>query len=135
MIDVASVPLAARAAAGLLWVVGVGWGFSAPWLMWWVAVRGRLPVLPYIGEPNGGPFYTTLPHIAFIVLFGLSLGLGIAQVGAGVLLWNGQRAGGLVQFAIVPIEAAFWYGFALPIPPVLAAIRVVFVLLSWTQLG
>src|SRR5262245_11847829 len=48
--DVASVPLAAQGAAVLLWVVGIGWGWSAPWLMWWVAVRGRLPVLPYIGE-------------------------------------------------------------------------------------
>ena len=58
MSDVESVPLAARAAAILLWLVAAGWAFPAPWLMWWVAVRGRLPVLPYIGEPNGGPFYT-----------------------------------------------------------------------------
>lgn len=135
MIDVASVPLAARGAAVLLWVVGVGWGWSAPWLMWWVAVRGRLPVLPYIGEPNGGPFYTALPHPAFIVLLGLSLVLGIVQVTAGVLLWNGQRSGAVLQFALLPIEAVFWYGFDLPIPPVFALIRVVLVLLAWPELG
>ena len=103
--------------------------------MWWVAVRGRLPVLPYIGEPNGGPFYTALPHPAFIVLLGLSLVLGIVQVTAGVLLWNGQRPGAVLQFVLLPIEAVFWYGFDLPIPPVFALIRVVLVLLAWPELG
>jgi hypothetical protein len=53
----AVLPAASRAAAVLLWIVAAGWGLSAPWLMWWVLVRGRLPVLPIIGEPNGGPFY------------------------------------------------------------------------------
>jgi len=43
-------------AAVLLWVVGTGWGvLPAPWLLWWVIVRDRLPVLPFIGEPNGAP--------------------------------------------------------------------------------
>jgi hypothetical protein len=103
--------------------------------MWWVAVRGRLPVLPYIGEPNGGPFYTAVPHGAFIILLGLSLVLGIAQVVAGVLLWDGQRSGALLQFAILPIEAVFWYGFALPIPPIFAVIRVVLVLIALPHLA
>jgi len=130
MSDVESVPVAARAAAILLWLVAAGWALPALWLMWWVAVRGRLPVLPYIGEPNGGPFYTAVPHDAFIILLGLSLVLGIVQVVAGVLLWDGQRSGALLQFAILPIEAAFWYGFELPIPPIFAAIRVVLVLIA-----
>ena len=102
--------------------------------MWWVAVQGRLPVLPYIGEPNGGPFYASLSHGAFVALLGISLLLGIAQVVAGVLLWNGQRAGAILQFAILPVEAIFWYGFALPIPPLFAIVRVVLVLLAWRGL-
>ena len=53
-----SVPIESRIAAVLLWVVAFGWALlPTPWLMWWVVVRGRLPVLPLIGEPNGGPFY------------------------------------------------------------------------------
>ena len=134
MSDVESVPLAARAAAILLWLVAAGWALPAPWLMWWVAVRGRLPVLPYIGEPNGGPFYAAVPHVAFIVLLGLSLVLGVVQFVAGVLLWDGQRSGALLQFAILPIEAGFWYGFALPIPPIFAAVRVVLVLIALPRL-
>jgi len=52
-------------------------------LIWWVIVRGRLPVLPFIGEPNGGPFYLRLSRAAFVVLLGLSLALGVAQAWAG----------------------------------------------------
>ena len=132
--DAESIPLAGRGAAVMLWLVAAGWALPAPVLMWWVAVRGRLPVLPYIGEPNGGPFYGSVPASAFIVLLGLSLLLGFAQVVAGVLLWNGERSGAVLQFALLPIEAAFWYGFALPIPPIFALIRVALILLAWRQL-
>ena len=132
--DPESVPLAARGAAIMLWLVAAGWALPAPVLMWWVAVKGRLPVLPYIGEPNGGPFYESVAPNVFVVLLGLSLLQGIAQVVAGILLWNGERAGAVLQFAMLPIEAVFWYGFALPIPPVFALIRVGLVLLAWRRL-
>ena len=129
-------PIEARLAAILLWVVGFGWAIlPVPWLMWWVVVRGRLPVLPLIGEPNSGPFYLQLPHSQFVLLLAASFGLGVAQVWAGWLLWNGDRSGALLQFGLLPIEAIFWYGFALPIPPVLAAARVVLVALAWSSLA
>ena len=127
-------PVESRAAAVLLWIVAAGWAAPAPWLMWWVAVRGRLPVLPFIGEPNGGPFYTGQPHAVFLALLAVSLLLGIAQAWAGWLLWTGQRSGALLQFGLLPVEALFWYGFAIPIPPVLAAVRVVLVVLAWSRL-
>jgi hypothetical protein len=129
-------PVEARIAAVLFWIVGGGWGIiGGPWLIWWMLVRGRLPVLPLIGEPNAGPFYANLPHGVFVVLLAASAGLGIAQVGAGCLLWNGERTGGLLQFGLLPIEALFWYGFALPIPPLLAFARVILVILAWSRLS
>lgn len=128
-------PIEGQIAAILLWVVGLGWGLPAPWLMWWVIVRGRLPVLPLIGEPNGGPFYHRLSRRSFVVLLGLSLALGVAQTWAGWLLWDGRQLGALVQFALLPIEAVFWYGFALPIPPVLALVRIVLVVMAWPRLA
>jgi hypothetical protein len=122
-----------RGAAVLLWIVAL-WGLPAPWLMWWVVVRGRLPVLPLIGEPNGGPFYVRYSRRVFIVLLGVSFVLGVAQIWAGWLLWNAQQSGALLQFAFLPVEAFLWYGFALPIPPVLAAVRIVLVVLAWSSL-
>ena len=128
-------PLEGQIAAVLLWVVALGWALPAPWLMWWVIVRGRLPVLPFIGEPNGGPFYRLVSRGRFVMLLGLSLALGVVQAWAGLLLWDGRQLGAVVQFALLPIEAAFWYGFALPIPPVLALVRVVLVVLAWPRLA
>lgn len=128
-------PIESQIAAILLWVVALGWALPAPVLIWWVIVRGRLPVLPFIGEPNGGPFSRRLSRSAFVVLLGLSLALGVAQAWAGWLLWNGLQLGGVVQFALLPIEAVFWYGFALPIPPVLALARIVLVVLAWPGLA
>jgi len=116
------VPADSRAAAVLLWIVAAGWGLPAPWLMWWVLVRGRLPVLPIIGEPNGGPFYFNFSRGTFVALLGASLLLAFAQAWAAWLLLAGKRSGALLEFGLLPVEAAFWYGFALPIPPLLAIV-------------
>ena len=85
-----SVPIESRIAAVLLWVVACGWArLPTPWLMWWVVVRGRLPVLPLIGEPNGGPFDLNYSHAVFVVLLAAAFVLGLVQAWAGWLLWNG----------------------------------------------
>jgi hypothetical protein len=105
MSEVSAVPASARAAAVLLWIVAAGWGLSAPWLMWWVLVRGRLPVLPIIGEPNGGPFYFNFSRGTFVALLGASLLLAFAQGWAAWLLWTGKRSGALLEFGLLPVEA------------------------------
>jgi hypothetical protein len=133
--ELSSAPSTGRAAAVLLWIVAAGWGLSAPWLMWWVLARGRLPVLPIIGEPNGGPFYFNLSRRVFVVLLAISFVLALAQGWAAWLLWAGKRSGALLQFGLLPIEAAFWYGFGLPIPPVLAAVRVILTASAWRSLA
>jgi hypothetical protein len=132
--EASTVPAAGRAAAVLLWIVAAGWGLPAPWLMWWVLVRGRLPVLPIIGEPNGGPFYFNFSRGTFVALLGASLLLAFAQAWAAWLLWAGKRSGALLEFGLLPVEAAFWYGFALPIPPLLAIARLVLTALAWRGL-
>ena len=86
------VPIESRVAAVLLSVVAFGWALlPTPWLMWWMIVRGRLPVLPLIGEPNGGPFYLNYSHAVFVVLLAAAFVLGLVQVWVGWLLWNGER--------------------------------------------
>ncbi len=127
-------PSATRAAAVLLWTVAAGWGLPAPWLMWWVLARDRLPVLPFIGNPNGGPFYSHLSRDAFVLMLLLSFVLGILQSYAAWLLWAGKRAGAALQFGLLPVEAVLWYGFALPFPPLFALIRIALTLNAWRRL-
>lgn len=130
-----AVPRAGRAAAVLLWMVAAGWGLPAPWLMWWVLVRDRLPVLPIIGQPDGGTFYDNVGRDAFAGLLAVSFVLAPAQGWAAWLLWAGKRSGAIFQFALLPIEAAFWYGFLLPIPPVFAIVRLVLTARGWRGLS
>lgn len=66
-------------------------GLPAPWLMWWVFARGCLPVLPIIGQPNGGPFYFNFSRGAFVALLAISFVLAFAQRWAGWLVWAGKK--------------------------------------------
>ena len=44
-----------------------------------------------------------------------------AEVVAGILLWKRRRAGLWLSLALLPLEAAYWIGFALPFGPLLGA--------------
>jgi hypothetical protein len=35
--------------------------------------------------------------------------------GAAWLVWKGSRVGGVLAMVLLPVEAVFWIGFALPI--------------------
>ena len=49
-------------------------------------------------------------------------------------MWRGRRAGAVLAVALIPIEAVFWYGYALPIPPALALLRVGLTAAAWPRL-
>lgn len=89
-----------------------------------------------MGFPSygGGPFErngirSTVPLlVAFLFLC-------CFEVVAGALVWGGHRAGAWLGFALIAPCAWFWWGFALPIPPVFAAARSVLVLAAWRDLS
>jgi len=54
---------------------------------------------------------------------------------AGWLVWGGHRSGALLALALLPFGAVFWWGFALPIPPILAVIRTVIIVMQWEALS
>ena len=122
-----------RLAAVFLWITAVGLGiFCLP------AIRNLLAGrdIPYVmGFPayGKGPFEqvgipTTVPLLAAFLLVCVLEGL------AAWLLWGGHKAGALLALVMLPAGAAFWWGFALPIPPVLALVRTVLMVLSWQAL-
>lgn len=126
-----SAPL--RVAAILLWFTALGFGiFCLPAIGNLLTGRD----IPYIlGFPayGKGPFErvgipTSVPLLAAFLLVSILEGL------AGWLLWAGYKAGAILALALVPAGAIFWWGFALPIPPLLAIVRTVLILLSWQSL-
>ena len=122
-----------QVAAVLHWIVGVGFGvFCLP------AIRNLLigrdiPIVMGFPAYGRGPFEragipTTVPLLsAFLVVC-------LLEVIAGYLLWRGHMSGALLALALLPVAGLFWWGFALPIPPMLAFVWTVLILLNWQSL-
>lgn len=110
----------------VMWLVGV-----PPTLF--VALRERgLPVFAGI-RLMGGPFEA-------LGLGGLAAaGLIFTMVNALKLLaayWlrQGRQDGAVLQFVLLGLSVMFWYGFALPLGPLLGLAQLALLVLTWKQL-
>jgi hypothetical protein len=122
-----------RTAAVLLWINGLGFGICCLPGIWNLAHGRDIPMIFGFPAYGRGPFErmgieTTVPLlIAFLLVCSL-------EVAAGWLLWNGSKAGAIVALAALPVGGVFWWGFELPIPPILAVARTVLIVLNWRNL-
>lgn len=128
------VPLSLKIAAFLLWFNALGFGLPCI-----AAIRNLLSGrdIPYImGFPayGRGPFeqrglYTTVPLVAGFLLVCILEGV------AGWLLWSGYRTGAILALVLLIPGAVYWWGFALPVPPILGVVRTILIVLSWSTLA
>jgi hypothetical protein len=51
-----------------------------------------------------------------------------------LLLWGGYKGGAYRALALLPVGAIFWWGFALPSPPIFALVWTILIVLSWQSL-
>jgi hypothetical protein len=98
-------------------------------LMWIVALlRERsLPIFMGLSPMYGGGFFERWSPEIFAVLLGAFAALAAFELFAGVLVWHGEQVGALITLA-------FWAGFAVPIPPLTAVVRVALLLAGWSAL-
>jgi hypothetical protein len=116
-----------RLAAVLSIILGLGFGLPCAYGIRYLSKTGE--VWTFLGFPayGGGPFErigirTTVPLlVAFLVVCGL-------EVVTGWLLWRGRRTSRVLAVALLPIELAFWIGFALPLGPPLGLARAILVI-------
>lgn len=124
------VPTPIRIAAILHWFIAVGLGvFCFP------AIRNLLsgrdiPIVMGFPAYGQGPFErvgiaTTAPLLAVFLL------ICILEAVAGGLLWEGYRSGAVLALVLLPAAGVFWWGFALPIPPIFALVWTILILLNW----
>jgi hypothetical protein len=122
-----------RVAAILHWIIAVGLGvFCLP------AIRNLLigrtiPTVMGLPAYGRGPFErvgipTTVPLLAAFLL------VCILEAVAGFLLWGGYKSGAVLALVLLPVGGVFWWGFALPIPPIFALVWTILILLSWQTL-
>ena len=82
---------------------------------------------------GGGPFERRGIN-AMVGLLAAFLLVCVMEGVAGWLLRVGHRSGAILALALVPVGAVFWWGFALPIPPVFALVRTILILVGWRSL-
>ena len=124
-----TVPISLRAAAILHWFIAIGFGvFCFPAIR--NLMNGRdIPIVMGFPAYGRGPFEragipTTVPLLAAFLLVCILEGV------AGYLLWGGHRFGPILALVLLPFGAVFWWGFALPIPPIFAVVWTVLILLE-----
>ena len=127
------VPVSARVAAVLLWVSALGLG--SPCLM---AIRNLLvgrgiPIVLGFPAYGSGPFERHGLPTTVALLSGFLL-VCLLEGAAGGLLWSGLRRGALLAVFLLIPGGLYWWGFALPYPPILALLRTVLILFSWSGL-
>lgn len=128
-----TVPVLIRVAAILHWIIAVGFGvFCFP------AIRNLLtgrdiPIIMGFPAYGRGPFErfgipTSVPLLAAFLL------VCILEAVAGVLLWGGHRSGAVLALVLLPVGGVFWWGFALPIPPIFALVWTILIFVNWQAL-
>lgn len=101
----------------------------------YVLENGQLPSLWGLFDMYGGPWAGSPIDNSFIALLLAFLALTLVAAWSGWLLWQKRRIGGVIHLAVLPIEAAFWFGFALPIPWLIGAVRVALLASAWRSLS
>jgi hypothetical protein len=116
-----------------MWVVAIGFGISCLMVMSDLRAGKGLPMMMGFRAFGGGPFERQGIH-TMQTLLALFAGVCFLECVAGLLLWNGSKQGALLALGLLPVGAVFWWGFALPFPPVFALLRTILILFAWRTL-
>ena len=125
---------AARAEAVVTWAYAGGFSITAIPVGVYLLRRGSLPSFLGLFEMYGGPWSNRLDDGHFVVALVGFAGVTAASAWAAWRVWRGSRRGALAGVALLPVEAVFWIGFALPIPWIVAAARVALLAAAWRRL-
>jgi hypothetical protein len=124
----------ARAGAVITWLYAAGFGLSTIPVAIYLTRRGKLPTFFDLFEMYGGSWSGRVQHSTFVWLLLAFLVVLVTAAVAAWFVWSGSRLGAVVSLSLITIEAVFWIGFALPIPWVLGAARIVLLLGGWRSL-
>ncbi|MGH3457896.1 hypothetical protein [Aeromicrobium sp.] len=119
-----------RTASILSWILGLGFGLPAVYGAWFFARHGEIWTLFGFPAYGDGPFErmgipTSVPLMAAFAT------VCAAECITGWLMWSGAPAGWWMAVLLLPVEAVFWIGFALPFGPPLGVARAALALLTW----
>ena len=125
---------AARTAAVVTWVYAAGFGIPAVPVAIYVVRRGYLPWFAGLFPMYGGPWSSRSLDL-FVVMLIVFSALMLVVSYAAWLVWRGSRTGVVVALVLLPVEAVFWIGFALPFPWPIGIVRAALLISAATSAG
>jgi len=109
----------------------LGLGFGIPGVIGMVHFARTHEVWTLWGLPTygGGPFErvgmnTSVPLLAAFVV------VCAAELVTATMLWTDASGAVAATWVLLPLELAFWIGFALPFGPIVAVVRTLLILLA-----
>ena len=124
-----------RTAALVTWAYAAMFGVPAVPVAIFLAEKGRLPSLWGLFDMYAGPWSSRFLDDRVVALLVVYSGASLAAALSGWLLWKVRKAGAVLNLGLLPVEAVFWVGFALPIPWLFGIARVALVSLAWPELS
>ena len=82
----------------------------------------------------GGPWSSRVETGTLALLLFAFLLATLVAAWAAWLVRNGSKAGVLLSLVLLPLEAVFWLGFALPFPWLIGVARATLLVLAWRSL-
>ena len=125
----------ARAAAVVTYVYAAAFGLPAIPVAIYLTSRGALPTFMDLFPMYGGPWSSSMSRSTLTVLLIVFLMLLLIAAWSAWLLRRGSKLGAITNVGLLPAEAIFWIGFALPIPWIIGLVRAVLVAQAWKQLA
>ncbi len=120
-------------AAAILFFLDAGWVVSFLLISTFVMLNGDLPTGMRYLAPHGRIYDAFGLHVA-LAAFGLFAAISTLGVLAGLWLWRGRRRGAILGAITLVVGPVFWYGFGLPIPPLIAVLQVGLLAAGWRSL-
>ena len=123
-----------RTAALVTWTYAAMFGVPAVPVAIFLADKGRLPSLWGLFYMYAGPWSSRFTDDRVVALLLAYFGLVLVTALSGWLLWKVRKVGAALNLALLPVEAVFWFGFALPVPWLFGIARVALVALALPEL-
>jgi hypothetical protein len=117
----------------LFYIDAFMWLIGAVPTLYYAYAHSSLPTVGGI-RLMGGPF-ESLGIDALIVAGIIYVVVSALKIMAAYWLWHSRKDGAVLGLILLGLSLIFWYGFALPLGPLLETAQLVLLLLVWSTLS